>query len=205
MYNIYLKRCLDLFLCIILFIPIFILITLTYVLVWINMGRPCLFKQARPGLKNKIFSVYKFRTMSNVRDNSGELLADALRLTRLGKLLRALSLDELPQWYNVFKGEMSWVGPRPLLVEYLPHYTEQQSKRHHVRPGITGWAQVKGRNALSWEQKINLDVWYAEHVSFIVDLKIIFYTILVILSKKGINAKGHATMPKFTDHIKKEK
>ena len=196
-----LKRFLDLCLVFILFIPFSILMVLTYLLIWITMGRPCIFAQARPGYKNKIFYLYKFRTMTNATDFQGNLLDDGKRLTGLGKFLRKCSLDELPQLFNVLKGDMSWIGPRPLLTEYLPHYNSNQIRRHDVKPGITGWSQVKGRNNLPWDKKIDLDLWYVDHVSLVMDIKIIFFTLLVICRGKGVSAEGHATMPKFTDSL----
>ena len=155
-------------------------------------GRPILFAQPRPGKNEQIFTLYKFRTM-----NLG-LGSDAQRLTAWGKFLRKSTLDELPQLWNILKGEMSLVGPRPLLVEYLSLYSEEQARRHHVRPGLTGWAQVKGRNALSWEEKFKLDVWYVDNRSFLLDLKILYLTACTVLSRKGVNQEGSATMEKFT-------
>ncbi|HEU4554735.1 MAG TPA: sugar transferase, partial [Chitinophaga sp.] len=159
-------------------------------------GHP-FFIQRRPGLHGKIFCIIKFRTMNNQRDMNGRLLPDAQRLTPLGKLLRKTSLDEIPQLVNVVKGDMSLVGPRPLLVEYLPLYSPEQQRRHNVRPGITGWAQVNGRNAISWEQKFAYDVWYADHVSMQLDLKILWLTVLKVGRSEGISQEGHATAQKF--------
>jgi sugar transferase EpsL len=166
-------------------------------LVRLSLGSPILFCQKRPGLQGKPFELYKFRTMTEARDAQGNLFPDAERLTRLGKFLRATSLDELPELFNVLRGEMSLVGPRPLLMRYLPRYTPDQMRRHEVKPGITGWAQVNGRNAVSWEQKFKLDVWYVDHQSFRLDLKIIFMTIWRILKREGINQPGQATMEEF--------
>ncbi|WP_075995651.1 sugar transferase [Salaquimonas pukyongi] len=166
-------------------------------MIWINMGRPVLFAQVRPGLNGTPFKMLKFRTMTNEKDRQNNLLVDGKRLTRLGKWLRANSLDELPELWNVLKGEMSLVGPRPLLMEYLPLYNQRQMRRHEVRPGITGWAQVNGRNAISWEEKFELDIWYVDNRSFLLDLKIIVLTILRVFSRKGISADGEATMPRF--------
>ncbi|MGE7914323.1 sugar transferase [Lysinibacillus xylanilyticus] len=174
--------------------PIFFL---TWILVRIKLGSPVLFKQPRPGLNGKVFYVYKFRTMTDERDESGELLPDSVRLTSFGKVLRKLSLDELPQLWNVLKGDMSLIGPRPLLVEYLPLYNERQARRHEVRPGITGWAQVNGRNAISWEQKFAYDVWYVENQSLWLDFKILLLTMKKVFVSDGISQEGQATMEKF--------
>lgn len=161
------------------------------------LGRPVLFRQARPGLGGRSFIMYKFRTMTDAREGGGNLLPDEVRLTRLGRFLRATSLDELPELWNVLKGDMSLVGPRPLLLEYLDRYTPEQMRRHEVKPGITGWAQVNGRNALSWEERFRLDVWYVDHYRFALDMKILFLTLLKVVKRDGIAAEGHATMPKF--------
>lgn len=165
--------------------------------VWATMGRPILFKQLRSGLHGRPFYLYKFRTMTDARNAGGQLLPDEQRLTRLGRWLRATSLDELPELWNVLKGDMSLVGPRPLLMEYLERYTPEQARRHEVKPGITGWAQVNGRNALSWEEKFRLDVWYVDNWSLWLDLKILFMTVLKVLRREGISAEGYATMPEF--------
>jgi lipopolysaccharide/colanic/teichoic acid biosynthesis glycosyltransferase len=166
-------------------------------LIRIKLGRPVFFHQTRPGLQGKPFRMIKFRTMTDARDAAGELLPDQARLTSFGRFLRASSLDELPELWNVLKGEMSLVGPRPLLMEYLPLYTPEQARRHEVRPGMTGWAQVNGRNAVAWEERFDLDVWYIDHRSFALDLKILWRTILPVLRKSGIHQKGEATMEKF--------
>ena len=166
-------------------------------LVRIRLGSPVLFKQIRPGLHGKPFVIFKFRTMTNARGQDGELLSDAERLTCFGRFLRGTSLDELPELFNVLKGDMSLVGPRPLLVEYLDIYTPEQSRRHEVKPGITGWAQVNGRNAISWEDKFKLDVWYVDNQSFILDIKILLSTIYKVLIRDGINQAGQATMEEF--------
>ena len=168
------------------------------VLVWKFHGRPVLFIQERPGLDAKIFKMYKFRTMTDERDGSGQLLPDDQRLTRFGRFLRDSSLDELPELFNVLKGDMSLVGPRPLLVEYLPLYSMEQARRHSVKPGVTGWAQINGRNAISWEEKFELDVWYVDNWSLWVDVKILWLTFLKVLKRSGVSAAEHATMPKFT-------
>ncbi|MEC5129361.1 sugar transferase [Verrucomicrobiales bacterium BCK34] len=174
------------------------LILLTALLVRVFHGRPVIFCQDRPGLNGKIFRMMKFRTMREARDEKGESLSDERRLTRFGSFLRSTSLDELPELWNVLKGDMSLVGPRPLLEEYLPLYSERQARRHEVRPGLTGWAQVNGRNTLSWEERFEMDVWYVENQSFALDLKILLQTIQVVLFRRGVNAKGEATMSKFT-------
>lgn len=163
-----------------------------------KLGAPILFRQIRPGLDGKPFVMFKFRTMREASDPSGKTLSDAERMTSFGAFLRASSLDELPELWNVLKGDMSLVGPRPLLMEYLPLYNERQYKRHSSRPGITGWAQINGRNALSWEQKFELDVWYVENRTFWLDLKIILLTVMKVLKRDGIAADGEVTMPKFT-------
>ncbi len=164
----------------------------------IFVGRPVTFSQVRPGRWAQPFTIRKFRTMTRGRSNDGELLPDEQRMTRFGRFLRASSLDELPELVNVLVGDMSLVGPRPLLMEYLPLYTPEQARRHEVRPGITGWAQVKGRNQLSWEEKFELDVWYVDNRSFWLDLRIIWLTIIMVLKREGISHPGESTMPKFT-------
>lgn len=165
--------------------------------IWQEMGSPVLFRQVRPGLHGKPFVMYKFRTMTEERDAQGKLLPDEKRLTRLGRFLREHSLDELPEFFNVLKGDMSLVGPRPLLMAYLERYTPEQARRHEVKPGITGWAQVNGRNVLTWEEKFRLDVWYVDNWNLLLDLKIILLTIVKVLRREGISAQGHATMPEF--------
>ena len=163
-----------------------------------KLGSPAFFRQVRPGLRGKPFEMVKFRTMTDARGPDGALLPDADRLTPFGRFLRASSLDELPELWNVLKGEMSLVGPRPLLMEYLPLYSPQQARRHEVRPGITGWAQVNGRNALGWDEKFKLDVWYVDHRSLWLDIKILWLTVKKVLVREGISAAGEATMPRFT-------
>jgi len=191
------KRILDLlvssFAMILLIIPILIIA----LIIKNKLGSPITFKQKRPGLNEKPFYVYKFRTMTDERDENGELFPDDIRLTKTGKIIRKLSLDELPQLFNVLKGDLSLVGPRPLLMEYLPLYTKEQARRHDVKPGITGWAQVNGRNAISWEEKFEYDVWYVDHQSFWLDLKILFLTVLKVFKSEGINQEGQATIEKF--------
>jgi lipopolysaccharide/colanic/teichoic acid biosynthesis glycosyltransferase len=180
------------------------LILLVAIAIRATLGSPILFSQQRPGLDGRPFVLYKFRSMIDARARDGAPLADETRLTAIGKWLRKLSLDELPQLWNVLKGDMSLVGPRPLLMEYLPLYNARQARRHTVRPGITGWAQVKGRNALSWEEKFNLDIWYVDHLSFSMDLHILALTALRIVRPHGISQPGSATMPKFTGSTRDE-
>jgi sugar transferase EpsL len=165
--------------------------------VFISMGKPIFFRQRRPGRRARPFVLYKFITMSRARDAAGELLPDEVRLTRVGRILRSLSLDEIPQLWNVLRGEMSLVGPRPLLMEYLERYTPEQGRRHEVLPGITGWAQVNGRNAISWEEKFKLDVWYVDHWNLGLDATILWLTLLRVLRRDGISHDGHVTMPGF--------
>ena len=191
------KRILDLFLAalgLLLLSPVLLVVTL---LVRIRHGSPVLFRQQRPGFHGRPFALYKFRTMTDTRDANGRLLPDAERLTPLGRVLRATSLDELPELLNVLRGEMSLVGPRPLLMQYLNRYNKEQARRHDVLPGITGWAQINGRNALTWEDKFRLDVWYVDHRSFGLDLKIIALTLFKVLRREGISQPGHATAEEF--------
>lgn len=178
--------------------PIFLIVCIGLIIA--NRGS-VFFLQKRPGRNSRIFHVIKFKTMNDRRDSNGELLSDAERLTKLGMFIRKTSLDEIPQLLNVIKGDMSLVGPRPLLVEYLPLYNKFQARRHEVLPGITGWAQVNGRNAISWEQKFEYDVWYVDHQSFILDVKILWMTILKVFKSEGINAAGSATMEKFKGSV----
>lgn len=179
---------------IILFSPIYIVVSL---LILVKMGRPILFRQQRPGKDEKIFGIYKFRTMTNETDNNGNLLPDEQRLVGIGKFIRSTSLDELPQLFNVLKGEMSFVGPRPLLREYLDLYSDEQKRRHDVKPGITGWAQVNGRNAISWEQKFEYDIWYVDNQSFALDMKILWLTFLKVIKRSDIHSSTSATMEAF--------
>ena len=198
MYKRFLKRWLDfvIVLCVLLVIwPV-----LLGIAVWLhfaNKGAGAFFTQERPGKDGKIFKVIKFKSMTDERDGEGRLLPDAERLTRVGRFIRSMSLDELPQLLNVLKGDMALVGPRPLLPEYLPLYNKEQARRHEVRPGITGWAQTHGRNAISWTEKFKLDVWYVDHVSFAVDLKVVFLTVKKVFEREGISQEGQATMEKF--------
>lgn len=191
------KRIMDLALTIpglLVLSPVLLLIA---VLVAVYHGTPVMFRQRRPGFREKPFWIYKFRSMTDARDNEGNLLPDSERITRLGKFLRTTSLDELPEIFNVLKGEMSWVGPRPLLMQYLERYSPEQRRRHEVLPGITGWAQINGRNALTWEDKFTLDVWYVDHWSPGLDIKIILTTVEKVLRREGINQPGHATAEEF--------
>jgi lipopolysaccharide/colanic/teichoic acid biosynthesis glycosyltransferase len=191
------KRYLDLFgaaLGIVVLAPLMLVIAL--VVRW-ELGSPILFRQRRPGQNHVPFGMLKFRSMSDARDTNGQLLPDDQRLTRFGKLLRSTSLDELPELFNVLRGEMSLVGPRPLLMEYLSRYSPEQARRHEVRPGITGWAQVNGRNALSWDEKFRLDVWYVDHWTLALDLQTLGRTVRQVFQREGISAEGHATMPVF--------
>lgn len=200
-YQRFVKRPMDFFLALVAVIiisPIFILVAL---LVRLKLGSPVFFKQARPGLNEKIFMMYKFRTMTDQRDEQGELLPDSIRLTKFGRLLRSTSLDELPELFNILKGDMSLVGPRPLLVQYLPLYNEYQRYRHAVRPGLSGLAQINGRNAISWEDKFDLDIKYVNHVSFVGDWKIIFLTLKKVFIREGINSETAATMEPFRGSI----
>jgi len=197
MYKSFFKPLFDKTLALILIIILSPVMLLVALLIYFKMGRPILFTQKRPGFKEKIFKIYKFRTMTDERDENGELLPDEQRLKGIGKVIRSLSLDELPQLFNVLKGDMSFVGPRPLLIEYLPLYNERQKKRHDVKPGITGWAQVNGRNAISWREKFEYDVWYVENQSFLLDMKILWLTLLKVIKREGVSQEGHATMEKF--------
>jgi sugar transferase EpsL len=196
-YRCYGKRIFDLALALpalLLFSPLMIGIAFV---VRITLGTPVLFRQRRPGLQSEPFVLSKFRTMKNLGTVGGQRLPDADRLTVLGRFLRSASLDELPELYNVLKGEMSLVGPRPLLMEYLPLYTPEQMRRHDVRPGLTGWAQINGRNTITWERKFELDIWYVDHVSLGLDLKILWATLTKVLRREGISAEGHVGMPRF--------
>lgn len=201
MYKRYLKRAIDftIVLCVLLIIwPILLIITLW--LHFANKGAGAFFFQERPGLNGKIFKVIKFKTMTDEKDVNGNLLPDEQRLTKVGKFVRSTSIDELPQLINVLKGDMALIGPRPLLVQYLSLYSKEQARRHEVRPGISGWAQCHGRNAISWTKKFELDVWYVDHVSFWTDLKVILITIKKVLCRSDINQDGQATMEFFNGH-----
>ncbi len=198
-YNYYLKKNIDFFVSfcmLVIFMPIFLFIT--FWLYFANKGAGAFFVQNRPGKNSKIFRVIKYKTMTDERDEKGDLLPDDRRLTKIGKFIRSISLDEFPQLINVLKGDMALVGPRPLLPEYLPLYNKEQARRHEVRPGVTGWAQVNGRNAITWKKKFELDVWYVDHCSFLLDLKILFLTIKKVFIREGISSKTSSTMEVFT-------
>lgn len=193
----YIKRILDIISSLLAIIILSPLLAVTAVLVKTKLGSPVLFRQERPGKDEKIFTLMKFRTMTDERDENGELLPDEVRLTKFGKFLRSTSIDELPELFNILKGDMSVIGPRPLLVEYIPRYNEHQHRRHEVRPGLSGWAQVNGRNSISWEEKFDLDVEYVDNYSFAMDVKILFMTVLNVLKKEGISSETSATMEVF--------
>ena len=191
------KRLFDIIVALLGLVVLAPLLALVAALVALKLGRPVLFEQDRPGLRGEIFTIRKFRTMRDERDASGRLKSDAERLTPFGRWLRSTSLDELPELVNVLRGEMSLVGPRPLKVEYLDRYDEFQARRHEVRPGITGWAQVNGRNSLSWEERFRMDVWYVDNRSFMLDLRILLMTLMAVVKREGVSAERHATMPEF--------
>ena len=196
-FNLFLKRLMDILgsgAGLVLLSPFLLVVAF---LVRVKLGSPVFFRQKRPGLNGKPFMLVKFRTMTDERDEKGNLLPDEVRLTRFGQFLRSTSIDELPELWNVFVGEMSLVGPRPLLMQYLDRYTTEQARRHEVKPGITGWAQVNGRNALTWEEKFKLDVWYVENRDFSIDIKVLFLTLVKVFRREGISAGDHATMPEF--------
>lgn len=197
MYRFFLKRILDFLMALILIILTSPLMLITYFLIKKHISKNAIFTQLRPGLNEKIFKIYKFKTMNDECDENGKLLPDELRLNDYGKKIRALSLDELPQLFNVLKGDMSFIGPRPLLPEYLPLYNDEQKLRHSVRPGITGLAQVNGRNAISWRKKFEFDTFYAKNLSFLLDIKIAFLTVKKVIKKEGVNKDGMATTEKF--------
>ena len=197
-YERYIKRLLDFTLSLLALIVLSPILLITAILVRVKLGSPVIFSQERPGRDEKIFKLYKFRSMTDQRNADGELLPDEQRLTHFGKMLRSTSLDELPELWNILRGDMSIVGPRPLLVKYLPLYNAHQARRHAVTPGLTGYAQVHGRNAISWEEKFDLDVYYVDHISFALDVKIIFMTVRYVFAHEGISAEGNATMEAFT-------
>ncbi|WP_394172420.1 sugar transferase [Guptibacillus hwajinpoensis] len=204
-YQNYIKRLMDITLSLLAIIALSVVFIIVALLVRFKLGSPVLFTQNRPGMNEKVFKMYKFRTMTDERDSNGELLPDHVRLTKFGKFLRSTSLDELPELFNIFKGDMSVVGPRPLLIQYLELYNEHQKRRHEVRPGLSGLAQVNGRNAISWEEKFNLDVKYVERVSFVEDWKIIFLTIKKVFVREGISSDSSETMEPFKGNKKDEK
>ncbi|HFI0306654.1 TPA: sugar transferase [Streptococcus suis] len=197
LYEKFFKRLLDVILSLTAIILLSPIILFVGILVYFKLGSPVLFKQERPGKNEKIFKMYKFRTMTDEKDEKGELLPDSVRLTAFGKWLRSTSLDELPELFNILKGDMSIVGPRPLLIKYLPLYSEKQARRHEVRPGLTGYAQANGRNSLSWHEKFNMDVEYVDNITFKGDVKIIFQTILAVSKRSGISSAESATMEEF--------
>ncbi len=203
-YSKYIKRLFDIVLSLLVIVLFCWLYLILAILVRTKLGSPVLFKQPRPGKDGKVFNLYKFRTMTDKKDENGNLLPDEVRLTAFGKKLRATSLDELPEFFNILKGDMSFVGPRPLLVKYLPLYNEEQRHRHDVRPGLTGWAQVNGRNLLSWEDRFEKDVYYVRNISFLLDLKIVFMTVAVVFKHNDINSATDATMEAFTGTKTKE-
>lgn len=196
-YRKFAKRPMDFILSLIAIIVLSPVLLIVSILVRVKLGSPVLFKQKRPGLYGNVFMMYKFRTMTDVRDQNGGLLPDSVRLTKFGRLLRSTSLDELPELFNILKGDMSIIGPRPLLVQYLPLYNEHQKRRHEVRPGLSGLAQVNGRNSINWEEKFNLDVDYVDNVNFVIDWKIIFMTVKKVFLKEGINSETTVTMEPF--------
>ena len=203
-YSKFIKRLIDIILSLIVLVCLSWLYLIVAILVRVKLGSPVIFKQPRPGKDGKVFNLYKFRTMTDAKDENGNLLPDADRLPEFGKKLRATSLDELPEFINILKGDMSFVGPRPLLVKYLPLYNEEQRHRHDVRPGLTGWAQVNGRNLLSWEDRFEKDVYYVRNLSFLLDLKIVFMTVAVVFRHNDINSATDATMEAFTGTKPKE-
>lgn len=196
-YEKYIKRAIDValsFLAIIVLSPVMFIVA---ILVRIKLGTPVIFKQERPGLHGNIFTLYKFRTMTDAKDQNGRLFPDEDRMTDFGRRLRSASLDELPEFFNILKGDMAFVGPRPLLVKYLSRYSQRQKRRHEVMPGLTGYAQINGRNSLSWEERFEMDIWYVDHINFILDVKILFKTVSIVLKKDGINSETSATMEEF--------
>ena len=204
-YEKYMKRALDILLSGLALIVLSPVLLVTAILVRIKLGSPVIFHQDRPGKDGEIFRLYKFRSMTDEKDENGKLLPDEVRLTKFGRVLRATSLDELPELWNILRGDMSIVGPRPLLVKYLPLYNEEQKHRHDVLPGLTGWAQVNGRNAISWEEKFEYDVWYVQNISFAVDVKAVFLTVKKVFCREGISAEDSATMEAFKGTNSSEK
>lgn len=204
-YERYFKRPLDLFCGLAAVVVFWWLYAIIAILVRVKLGSPVLFTQDRPGKDEKIFKLYKFRTMTDKRDENGELLPDEVRLTKFGKMLRATSLDELPEAFNIIKGDMSVIGPRPLLVKYLPYYSEEQHRRHEVRPGLSGYAQAHGRNGVSWDDKFAMDVQYVDQITFFGDIKIIVDTVLSVVKREGISSETSATMESFIDYVEAKK
>lgn len=200
MYKNYIKRLLDIILSLLILILFSWLYLILWILVRVKLGGPAIFTQDRPGLNEKVFKLYKFRSMTNEKDENGNLLPDEIRLTSFGKMLRKTSLDELPEFWNILKGDMSFIGPRPLLVKYLPYYNERERLRHSVRPGLTGYAQAHGRNAISWEKKFEYDVYYVEHLSFLMDIKVIIDTIKTVLSHDGVVLNALEDFDEYRKH-----
>ena len=200
MYRKFIKRLLDILLSLLILVCFCWLYIILAILVRVKLGSPVLFKQPRPGKDEKIFNMYKFRTMTDEKDENGNLLPDEVRLTAFGKKLRSTSLDELPEFFNILKGDMSFIGPRPLLVKYLPYYNERESLRHSVRPGLTGYAQAHGRNAISWEKKFEYDVWYVEHLTFLTDIKVIIDTVKTVLSHDGVVLNALEDFDEYRKH-----
>lgn len=203
MYRKYVKRFLDIILAIIAIVITLPIFLLTGILVLIFLGKPAIFRQKRPGKDEKIFTMYKFRTMTKGKNRNGEMLPDELRLTKFGKFLRKTSLDEIPEFINILKGDMSFVGPRPLLIEYIPYYTKEEHHRHDVRPGLTGWAQANGRNLVNWDERFKLDLEYVNNISFLLDLKTIIKTVEIVFKREGIKQDGQATMTSLIDYRSK--
>lgn len=200
MYKKIIKPIFDVVLALVLLLLLSPLLLIVVLGIYIQGERPIFFKQKRPGKDGKIFTIYKLRTMTNEKDEEGNLLPDEQRLHSVGRLIRSLSLDELPQLFNVIKGEMSFIGPRPLLIEYLPLYNEEQKRRHDIKPGITGWAQVNGRNSISWKKKFELDTFYVDNISFLLDMRIVWLTLKKIIQREGVSSSTHATVEKFNGH-----
>jgi lipopolysaccharide/colanic/teichoic acid biosynthesis glycosyltransferase len=199
------KRVLDLFVSAVLLVVLAPVMAIVAAMIALRLGRPVLFRQVRPGLHGRPFTLLKFRSMRDIANADGTSLPDAARLTPLGRFLRNLSLDELPQFWNVLRGDMSLVGPRPLLMDYLPYYSNEQMRRYEVRPGITGWAQINGRNAVSWQQRLTLDVWYVDHHSLWLDIKILGLTLWKVARRSDISAADHVTMPRFDEEIRRSR
>ena len=200
MYKKIIKPIFDVVLALVLLLLLSPLLLIVVLGIYIQGERPIFFKQKRPGKDGKIFTIYKLRTMTNEKDEEGNLLPDEQRLHSFGRLIRSLSLDEIPQLFNVIKGEMSFIGPRPLLIEYLPLYNEEQKRRHDIKPGITGWAQVNGRNSISWKKKFELDTFYVDNISFLLDMRIVWLTLKKIIQREGVSSSTHATVEKFNGH-----
>ncbi len=200
MYSLFVKRLLDIIISLVVIVLFSWLYLILFILVRTKLGSPVLFKQPRPGKDEKIFNMYKFRTMTDEKDENGNLLPDEVRLTAFGKKLRSTSLDELPEFFNILKGDMSFIGPRPLLVKYLPYYNDRERLRHSVRPGLTGYAQAHGRNAISWEKKFEYDVWYVEHLTFLTDIKVIIDTVKTVLSHDGVVLNALEDFDEYRKH-----